>query len=346
MDSSPRCAAALVFALLVSCSVTPPVVHPEPLPAGLDEPALQLAWEEASKTEDWQRAVAVRQRQAALAPEDSLRRLAVARAMRRAEMFEAARREAESLVGDPLAGEGAQVLLAELGTSQGDFLLAAEIYQRLAENAAGSDAARGYWERAARMAELGGDSARAVASLDQALSGLELRESEQRLLDRMRAFQAGEFRHAADAAEVIRAHQDAEMRLLAAGYLASEGGEEAFYALCDGLSDADPRVPLLALDALKDVQDPFVLSAIEEAMDHQDRSVRLAATRCFGGLGQRDDARQVVERLDPEDRALFRAQCQVLERLTGHVEPAPFDADLDARVELADAWREWWQQHS
>jgi hypothetical protein len=346
MDSSLCRAAALALVLLVSCSTSPPVVQPEPLPAGLDESALQLAWEEASKAEDWQRAVAVRQRQAALAPEDALRRLAVARAMRRAEMFEAARREAESLVGDPLAGEGAQVLLAELGTSQGEFLLAAEIYQSLAESAAGSDAARGYWERAARMAELGGDSARAVASLDQALSGLELRDSEQRLLDRMRAFQAGEFRHAADAAEVIRAHQDPEMRLLAAGYLASEGGEEAFYALCDGLTDADPRVPLLALEALQAVQDPFVLRAIEEAMDHPDRSVRLAATRCFGELGQREDAQQIVERLDPEDRALFRAQCQVLERLTGHVEPAPFDADLEARTALADAWREWWQQHS
>jgi len=233
-----------------------------------------------------------------------------------------------------------------LGTSQGDFLLAAEIYQRLAESAEGSESARGYWERAARMAELGGDSARAVASLDQALSGLELRESEQRLLDRMRAYQAGEFRHAADAAEVIRGHQDPEMRLLAAGYLASEGGEEAFYALCDGLSDADPRVPLLALEALASVEDPFVLSAIEEAMDHPDRSVRMAATRSFGGLAERGDAQEVVDRLDPEDRALFRAQCQVLERLTGHVEPAPFDADLEARRVLADAWREWWQQHS
>jgi tetratricopeptide (TPR) repeat protein len=307
---------------------------------------LQLAWEEASEAENWQRAVAVRQRQAALAPQDSLRRLAVARAMRRAGMLEAARREAESLVGDPLAGVEAQVLLAELGTSQGDFLLAAEIYQRLAENAAGSDAARGYWERAARMAELGGDSARAVASLDQALRGLELRESEQRLLDRMHAFQAGEFRHPADASEVIRGHQDPEMRLLAAKYLASKGGEEAFYALCDGLDDIDTRVPLLALEALASVDDPFVLSAVEDAMDHPDRSVRLAAVRCFGGLAERGGALQVVQRLDPEDRALFRAQCQILERLTGHIEPAPFDADLDARSALADAWREWWQQHS
>lgn len=346
MDCSLRCVLALVGVLFFACSVTPPVVQPEPLPAGLDESALQLAWEEASQAEDWQRAVAVRQRQAALAPEDALRRLAVARAMRRAEMFESARREAESLVGDPLAGEGAQVLLAELGTSQGDFLLAAEIYQRLAETADAAETARGYWERAARMAELGGDSARAVASLDQALSGLDLRESERRLLDRIRAFQAGEFRHAADAAEVIRAHSDPEMRLLAARYLASKGGEEAFYALCDGLADVDPRVPLLALESLASTQDPLILSAVEGAMDHADRSVRLAATRCFGGLGKRQDAHQVLIRLDPEDRALFRAQCQVLEGLTGHFEPAPFDADLDARKLLADAWREWWQEHS
>lgn len=337
---------AFAAALLGSCSVAPPVEQEQPLPPGLDESALQMAWEEASKTGNWQRAVAVRQRQAALAPGDSLRRLAVARAMRRAEMYEAARREAESLVSDPRAGEGAQVLLAELGTTQGDFLLAAEIYQNLAESAASADLARGYWERAARMSELGGDAARAVASLDQALHGLDLRESEQRLLDRMRAFQAGEFRHIADAAEVIRGHRDPEMRLVAAGFLAADGGEAALYALCDGLQDSDPRIPLLALDALEGASDPIVHSAVEQAMDHAEREVRLAATRAFGGLAERSGAVEVLDRLDPEDRTLFRAQCQVLERLTGHVESAPFDADLADRTALADAWREWWQQHS
>ncbi|MAW62155.1 MAG: hypothetical protein CMJ94_15170 [Planctomycetes bacterium] len=330
----------------LACSGAPVQHEPGTLPPGLDEAALRLAWEEAVQIQDWERAVAVRQRMAALDPRDGLRRLAVASALRQAGYPGAARREALALGADPRAAEGAQVLLAELETAEGAFLAAADRYQALAEAADQPERARSYWERVARMAELGGDTTRAVDALDRALHGLSLRDSERRALDRMRAFQAGEFRHVADAAEVALSHPDPALRLLAVDYLIGEGSVEAQYALADTLSDPDPAIPLLALETLARSEDPLVRSSLEQALDHPAREVRLAATEAFAVGADRQDAGALVRRLDPEDRALFRLQCQLLERLTDHVEELPLDAGPEDRAEIAQAWREWWQRDS
>lgn len=336
----------ITLALLPACGGAPVQAEAAHLPAGLDEPALRLAWESAVEAEDWVRAVAVRQRLAALDPRDGLRRLAVASALRQAGYDAVARREAEALLGDARAREGAQILLAELEVAAGDYLAAADRYQALAEAASDPALARTHWERTARAAELGGDSGRAVAALDRALEGLALRDSEQRILDRMRAFQAGEFRHVADAGQVARGHREAAMRLLAVDYLIADGSEEADYALADVLGDPEPQIPLLALAALAGHQDPLVRSALQGALDHPSRDVRLVATEAFAREARSDDAGALIRRLDPEDRALFRVQCREIERLTGHAEGMPLDGGLEGRIAIAQAWREWWNRES
>ncbi|MCH2101516.1 MAG: hypothetical protein MK209_06305 [Planctomycetes bacterium] len=336
----------IALGLVPACGAVPVKADGERLPAGLNEAALRIAWESAVDAEDWARAVAVRQRLAALDPHDGLRRLAVASALRQAGHIEIARREAGALLSDAQVLDKAQVLLAELEADAGDFLAAADRYQTLAEAAGDSEQARMYWERTARVAELGGDSNRAVAALNRALAGLTLRDSERRLLDRMRAFQAGEFRHVADAAQVARDHRDAAMRLLAVDYLIADNGEEANYALADVLSDSEPEIPNLALAALAGSQDPLVRSAIEAALDHPAREVRLVATEAFARDASYGDAGALVRRLDPEDRALFRVQCREIERLTGRVEGLPLDGGLESRNAIASAWREWWNRDS
>lgn len=346
MARSSSCWILLVLGLLPGCAGAPAHAHDSALPPGLDEPALRLAWESAVEAADWERAVAVRQRLAALDPRDGLRRLAVASALRQAGYLQVARREAEALSQDPRAAHGAQVLLAELSTAAGDHLAAADRYQGLAEAATDTVLARGYWERAARAAELGGDSVRAVAALDHALEGLALRDSEQRLLDRMRAFQAGDFRHVADAAQVARGHREAGMRLLAVDYLIADGGEEAEFALADVLGDPEPQIPCLALAALAGSEQPLLRSALESALDHPAREVRLVATEAFARGAAFQDAGALIRRLDPEDRALFRIQCREIERLTGRAEGMPLDGGLEGRNSIAQAWREWWNRES
>lgn len=331
-----------ILLLLPACAVSP---APEPvLPAGLDEAALRLAWEMAAEEGDWERVVAVRQRLAALEPGDVRRRLAVAQALRQAGYRNVARREAEVLLRDPRVAEGAAVLLAELDTAEGEFLLAAARYEALAEGALTEAAQRGYFERAARMAELGGDDARAVEALDRALNGMNLREGEQRVLDRLRAFHSGDFRHAGDAAEVVRRHPDASVRLLAVDYLLALEGEEALLGLADALFDPEPQVVLAALPGVEGQVNPFARAALAEAMDHPERSVRLAATRAFTTGAEASELVEVVNRLDPEDRQLFRLQCHFLETHSGNVLAAPLGGGLEARQALADAWQAWWNE--
>lgn len=336
----------IALGFLPACSGAPVRAADPQLPPGLDESALRLAWESAVDADDWVRAVAVRQRLAALDPRDGLRRLAVASALIRAGYVEVARREAETLLSDGRAHVGAQVLLADLEIAAGDYCAAADRFQVLAETAGDATQARAYWERSARAAELGGDSGRAVAALGAALDGLALRDSEQRLLDRMRAFQAGEFRHVADAAQVARGHGEAAMRLLAVDYLIADGGEEADYALADVLRDPVPEIPMLALVALAGHEDPLVRSALVTALDHPAREVRQVATEAYARNGRFDDAGALIRRLDPEDRALFRVQCREIERLTGRAEGMPLDGGREGRIAIAEAWREWWNRES
>lgn len=329
-----------------ACATAPPVAEAPPrAEAGLGAEELRSAWEDARRSEDFERAVALRQRLAALDPDDGARRLAVAAGLREVGHAATALALCVDLGDDPAVGGQARELEAALLAELGRPLEAAQRLEALAVEADDDARARALWEHAARLREDGGDLAGAVLALEQAFAGMELRPSEQRLLDRLRAYQTGVYRHPGDAAEVLRGHEDARLRRGAARYLAGLGGEVALAALTGALDDADVEVVLLAVDGLAAHGDALVLPELAEALDHADARVRLAATRAYAAMAAdagRAAAGPLVGRLDPSDRALFRAQCQALESLTGHVEAAPLNLDEDSRAALAEAWRAWW----
>lgn len=315
-------------------------------PSSLDDAELRLLWEQAMDHGDWQTALAARQQWAERAPEQPERQLAVARALHRAGQSEEAMRVARKLTGEERTAESATVFVAELHLAEGRYTLAGRLFVMLATAAEDRDdehAARSHWERAARMAELDGDDKLAVEYLQNALDGVPLRDSERRLLDRLQAFQGGEFQHVDDAATVLRRHEDPRLRYDAALFLAAAADEVALAALADALMENDPRIPLLAIPLLVDAEARWAVSSLESALGHAAVEVRLAATEALGQLADRASAPILLDRLEPEHRSLFRAQCQALERLTGHVLQAPFDADLEARQALGQAWQEWWQ---
>jgi len=309
------------------------------------EDQLRSEWRDAIAEQDVVRAAAMRQRLAAFQPTDLSRRLAVADSLREAGLPAAALRVCDELIHDPALKVHAIQLKARVLADGGEALSAAEQLELLAGDLELPESERrSLWQSAAELREEGGDLAGAVRGMEQAFAGMEIRDEDQHLLDRLHAYQTGEFRRVGDAMGVLARHQDEEMRLAAAEYLCGFREQGVHLALADALSDASPAVVETALRHLIDSEEALARDAVVPVLDHPSAELRTLATRCLGQLGEDLDAQLLVNRLDVEDRSLFRAQCAALERLTGEHFAAPLGAGLEEREAIAEAWRAWWQR--
>jgi tetratricopeptide (TPR) repeat protein len=205
---------------------------------------------------------------------------------------------------------------------------------------------RNFWQRASRQRELGGDLPKALADLRLALKGLQLKNSEQRLLERLQAFQNGDFEHPSDAVEVLKHHPDANFRYLAAQFLAQREFPAQAAVFADSLIDSDARIVALAARELSHRGSEMDMASLYPALDHAASVARCAATRCLGILGTTEAAGEILARLDPSDRTLFRLQRHALTRLTEHSVSPDLDPNLALRKIIAQAWMDWWQQRS
>jgi tetratricopeptide (TPR) repeat protein len=203
---------------------------------------------------------------------------------------------------------------------------------------------RNCWQRASKQRELGGDLPQALADLQKALQGMPLKDSEKRLLERLQAFQYGDFEHPADAIEVLRHHGTADFRYQAAQFLAQQDFAADAAVFADSLADSDPRIAVLAARELALRGSEMDVPAIVLALGYANSEVQYAATRCLGLLGTAEVAPELIQRLNPADRSLFRLQRQALTRLTEHFESDELDPDLPQRKIIAQAWTQWWQR--
>jgi hypothetical protein len=204
-----------------------------------------------------------------------------------------------------------------------------------------------WWERASWLWERAGNRAAATRAIERALAGVTLSERDQAALDRLRAFELGELATPSDAQAVLRFAADPEARLQAAHFLADAVFEDDVAIFARALSDPDPRVLRLSLQQLGERvsagEEAYVSSLAVPFLNHADQDLRLAALGLLAESGSRAQVPALLDALQPEERAQFRAARRALEAVTDHVEIAPLDPDLDGRRRLRDAWLAWWK---
>lgn len=232
----------------------------------------------------------------------------------------------------------------------GRFKEAAEFLERAAAHPAAGARASAWWERASWMWERAGDRAAATRAIALALAGVELDEHEQAALSRLQAFQLGEIASAADAQTLLRFDANPEVRLRAAGFLASARFEDDVAAFTRALSDPDPRILQLCLRQLAERAEAgefaYVAAHALPFVSHADLELRIAALDALAITGSRGQVPTLLSALQPEDRAGFRAARRALEAVTGHAEPATLDPDLEGRRRLREAWLAWWKSQA
>ena len=195
------------------------------------------------------------------------------------------------------------------------------------------------------LAAKGGDLPGALRNLEEALNGIKVSDGEQRLLDQMRAYQNGEFAHAADASQVLRKHENADLRLKAAQYLAADP-ETSPAIFADALSDSSVPILQLAIDELTRRSEGLEAPSLLPLLDHQAASIRQAATEALGQLKTAEGAAEILQRLEPGDRSMFRTQNMALERICGHSVAPDLDPDAERRQQIADLWLDWLHQQA
>lgn len=227
------------------------------------------------------------------------------------------------------------------------FAEAAALLEQAAAMPEAGARAPGWWERASWLWERAGDRAAATRAIERALAGVSLSARDQAALDRLRAFELGVLATPSDAQAVLRFAADPEARLQAAHYLAGAAFEDDVAVFGRALSDPDPRVLRLCLQQLGERvsagEEAYVSSLALPFLRHAELELRLASLAVLARTGSRAQVPVLLDALQPDDRAQFRAARRALEAVTNHAEPAPLDPDLEGRRLLREAWLAWWK---
>lgn len=368
-----RVSAGVVGLLVAACAVAPaepPAPEPDWRAAVAaaesrgDAPALLAALRRGSGTEEaaqdadfWRRLLAAaeaagdgawrieaRARLLALRPEDA--------ELRRAQAADLLRSGAPDLAlacldaaPSPMQDTAGRVLHAEAQAALGRHAEAAREFEAAAAEAT-TDAGR-LWARASSAWERAGARDAATRAIERALAGVELDPREHAALSRLRAFELGEIGSASDARAVLRLHDDADLRLAAARYLAGAEFPDAVATFGAATADPDARVRRVCLRALAERCGPleraYLVARCVERVPDEDLEVRIAALDALASAGSRAEIPLLLEALDPADRAQFRAARRALEQICGPVVPGPRDPDAEQRGALREAWRAWWR---
>ena len=233
--------------------------------------------------------------------------------------------------------------LAHLQELNGRLSVAAALLEQKANSASISDR-RMLLEKASRLRQKDGDMQTALANLEMALKDVNVSEGERRLLEQMQAFQRGEFTHTDDAIKVFRQHANLEMRLQAGKFLGGREFPNSAAVFADVLTDSNPAILLLAISELSQRGESMDSEPLLPLLDHPDTEIKVAATSALGKLDAKDAIPVLLDRLDPQNRILFRAQNLALERLSGVTISSELDAKLEQRIEIADTWADWWNE--
>jgi len=237
-----------------------------------------------------------------------------------------------------------------LHEENGQFREAAELLEQAARHEAAGARAAAWWEKCSWLWERAGDRGAATRAIERALAGIELADRERAALARLQAFELGQLSSVADAQAVLRFDADPEARLAAARYLAGAVFEDDVAVFARALSDPEPRVLEVCLRQLGERaaagEKAFVSAQVAPFAAHADLDLRLAALGVLAAAGGRAQVPVLLEALQPEDRAGFRAARRALEAVTAHSEPAPLDPDLEGRRRLREAWLAWWRSQS
>lgn len=322
-------------------SVVPPRV--DPIPAEWGQQQLEAAIAECPSDQVEYRAE-LRRRLLDLQPDQAQLKVQLGRDLAELGHLQLAEALLHEAAGDVDFGTQATLALANLQERRGRFLVAASLLEQRALQADGDDR-RTLLERASRLRQKGGDLPGSLRNLEQALQGIEVSEGEKRLLAQMKAYQNGEFAHPEDAAQVAYQHESADLRLKALQYLAAQEDTSAS-VFADALTDTSVPILNLAIDQLTSRSDGLDAPALFPLLDHDDAEIRMAATEAVGMLKSVEAARLILERLQPEDRTMFRTQNLALERICGQSVAPDLDPDLERRQAIAVLWVEWWNQQA
>ncbi len=347
-------AAVVAWAMIGACSsdpvqapghpdgdVTPAHVDPVPAEWGLEE--LQAAIAQCGEDQIEFRAE-LRRRLLDLQPDSAELKYRLGRDLAEIGHLPLAESLLYEAADDAEYGMQATLALANLQERSGRFLVAASLLENRALQA-DEDGRRTLLERASRLRQKGGDLPGALRNLEQALHGIKVSDGEQRLLDQMKAFQNGEFQHVEDAIRVLHQHENGDLRLKAAEFLAARA-DTAPSVFADALTDSNSAVLHLAIDELIARSDGLDAPALLPLLDHDEIEIRLKATKALGQMKLSEALPRILEQLDPEDRAVFRVQNMALERISGQSVAPDLDPDAERRQQIADLWHQWWLDRS
>jgi hypothetical protein len=240
-----------------------------------------------------------------------------------------------------------RALRAEARFALGQHVDAAREYEAAAADPAAAALAGELWMRASRAWERAGERGAATQAMERALADVDLSERERSALSRLRAFELGKIESVEDARAVLRLHDQAELRLTAARFLASADFAEAIATFGAASTDPDAGVRRVCMRALAERCGPlersYVAARAAERLHDADVEVRIAALDALAVAGSRGEIPLLLEALDPEDRAQFRAARRALEAVSGHAEAGSLDPPPEERARLQKAWRAWWR---
>ncbi len=240
--------------------------------------------------------------------------------------------------GQRLAALRARAVLLERDGRPAAAAAALEEAAGLAE----SEAARGLWQRASRLREAAGDRAGALADVERALAGVDLRPEERRMQQWLQAWESGRPENVADAVTLLRHHPDPAYRFRAIRALAGRAFPDAVAVFREALADPDPAVRAVAIRELGRRGGPEELPDVLPLLQAGDLRVFQAAVRAIGSLGGEAEVPALLQVFTAEDRARFRAVRAALEALTDQVIGLDLDPGPERRREIVAEWRQWW----
>jgi len=229
---------------------------------------------------------------------------------------------------------------------QGERKLEAALRCEQLGNLTAGSASKEWWQRASSLHEQLGDLTRATICIERALDGAVLRKEEERVVQRLHAFELGQPENVADALMLLRHHTDPDMRLAGLRYLSRDRFPKDIGSFEFALHDPDTRVVRLALQQLGLRAPPGRSGAILPFLQHENPEVVLDALHALGAVGTAAEVPIILEAMDPADRSQFGAARAACERITNHSLGLGLDPDLGERKSPKLAWWAWWQKQS
>ena len=249
----------------------------------------------------------------------------------------------EDAVSHPETREAALRVVLVLQEREEHWLDAALTAERLSEDISLADR-RMLLQRASGHREKIGDLQGAFEDMEKALEGLKLSENEQRILSRLRAIQTGEIKSVDDAVSLMRRHDSADFRFRAVLYLAQDRFPRDVGVFLEGLEDLDVRIQRICAQELSQRGGAPEATYLAFRLPTPSRELRLDLIRGLGKIGTRVEIPALLEFLDPEDREVFRAVRQSLERISGQSFGISLDPNLKQRKALRQTWTAWWNE--